>query len=299
MNQVVNNQYSNGKEFRDMGLEQKILKRSGSFRVPAGKSREEAFLLLKSRISDTKKSDRKSGTIIRNITLQIASAAAAVLFLSGIWFLVIRNHNEKVVAERGTHIDYRLPDGSKVTLNADSKIVYNKREFTGNRIMELEGEAFFEVEKGYAFLISTKHANIKVLGTSFNVYSRDDLFKVSCLSGKIRIYTENQSVEIIPGESAAMTGKNLISYSDKNLNSSAGWIKGEFYFENSPLNLIFKEIERQFNVKFAVTKMEEKYFTGSFTNNDLKNALEIVCIPMGLKYEIGNNGKIFITETTQ
>ena len=158
---------------------------------------------------------------------------------------------------------------------------------------------FFEVTRGNPFHISTSNADITVLGTSFNVCSRGNLFKVSCITGKIKVNTATQSVEITPGESATLKGNDLISYPDKNSGTSAGWIRGEFYFENSSLDIIFKEIERQFNVKFVAKEMNEKHFTGSFTNNNLKDALEIVCIPMGLKYEIGNNGKILVQEKAQ
>ena len=71
---------------------------------------------------------------------------------------------------------------------------------------------------------------------------------------------------------------------------------GEFTFEDAPLNSVFMEIERQFNVKFASLKFSNKYFTGGFTNKNLVEALDIVCIPMGLTYEIGSNSKIIVRE---
>jgi transmembrane sensor len=300
MSQDVNNRYPDGRDSEDKDLEQKILDRSATFRIPPGKSEKEAFVLLKSRIAEeNSKSYKPTKAIITRLSFRISAAAAACLLLFGTWFLLIRSHNIEVVADRGTHVDYRLPDGTQVKINAGSKIVYNKHDFLKSRNIVLHGEAFFDVVKGNTFHISTVHGDIEVLGTSFNVYSRDNLFKVSCISGRISISSENQSVEITPGESAIFRGKDLISYHDNNLNSSTSWIKGEFYYENSPLNLIFNEMERQFNIKFVTTKMKEKYFTGSFTNNDLENALDIVCIPMGLKYEIGNNGKILIREKTQ
>jgi transmembrane sensor len=300
MHQDVNNRYSNGRDFRDPDQVQKILDRSANLRVPEGISKEQAFLFLKSRIAEEDdKTLRPSGAVIRRMLLRISSLAAVCLLLFGTWLLFYRSHNNKVVAGRGTHIDYRLPDGTRVTINAGSKIVFNKREFTENRDVVLDGEAFFDVVKGNSFQIKTKHGDIKVLGTSFNVYSRDDLFKVSCISGRISVSCENQLVEITPGQTATIAGKDLLSYQDNNVSSSTSWIKGEYYFENSPLDLIFSEMERQFNVKFVATNIKEKHFTGSFTNKDLGNALEIVCIPMGLKYEIGKNGKIFIKEKNQ
>jgi len=300
MSQDVNNRYSNGRDLGETDLEHKILNRSATFMIPPGKSEREAFVLLKSRIAEkSSKLPEPREAVIKGISFRISAVAAACLLFFGIWFLLFRSHNTDVVADKGTHIDYRLPDGTQVNINAGSKIVYARHDFLKNRNVVLQGEAFFEVVKGNTFHISTANGEIKVLGTSFNVYSREDLFKVSCISGRVWVSSENQSVEIGPGESATLRNDDLISYLDNNLSSTTGWIKGEFYYENSPLNLIFNEMERQFNIKFVNAKMIEKYFTGSFTNNDLGNALDIVCIPMGLKYEIGNNGKIFITEKTQ
>ena len=163
----------------------------------------------------------------------------------------------------------------------------------------MEGEAFFDVRKGTAFTINTKLADIKILGTSFNLVSRDNSFKVSCITGKIQISLGSHSLTITPGESATLSNNELLKYSDKNIKRIPNWRIGEFYFEDSPLNLVFKEIERQFNVNFVVAKMDEKFFTGSFTNKNLVNALDIVCIPMELTYEIGGNSKIFIREKPQ
>jgi transmembrane sensor len=299
MDHIVNNRYSNGRKFKDLDPEQKILSRSAGFRVQSGKSAEEALSLLKHRIWSENFTAGSSDSLMRGLIIKISSIAAACLLVLGLGYMALRGRSNQVVADKGSHIDYSLPDGSKVIINADSKIVFNKKDFNRKRTLILEGEAFFNVEKGTPFIISTKNADIKVLGTSFNVYSRDDLFKVTCLTGKISVSDKNDSVEIMPGESASLDGKELIFYKDKNANTSAGWIDGEFYFENSPLSVIFKEMERQFNVKFVTGEIESKYFTGSFTNNDLKNALEIVCIPMGLKYEIGKNGRIQIREKTQ
>jgi ferric-dicitrate binding protein FerR (iron transport regulator) len=183
-----------------------------------------------------------------------------------------------------------------VKINSDSKISFNNSDFLKNRRLKLDGEAYFEITKGDDFIISTRLADIKILGTTFNVFSRDDDFKVSCLTGRILVSKNNESVTISPGESATIIDNRLIYFEDKNINTSNGWTAGDFNFENAPLNMIFSEAERQFNVKFVLQNVGEKYFTGSFSNIDLNAALETICQPMGLKYEIGGKDKIFITE---
>ncbi len=204
-----------------------------------------------------------------------------------------------MIAEKGTHKEYRLPDGSIVNLNADSKISFIGRDFINNRHVSLNGEAFFDITKGSSFTISTSNGEIRVIGTSFNVNARDNSFIVSCITGKILVSVRNQSVTITPGESATLTGKGLISYTDSDMSRVTRWLDGEFIFVNSSLDLVFSELERQFNVKFAGINFKNKFFTGSFSNKDLQIALEIICIPMGLNYEIGSNGEIFVTENPE
>ncbi len=161
---------------------------------------------------------------------------------------------DKLITGNGSHKEYQLPDGSKVTLNADSKISWSGKKFTNDRHINLDGEAFFDVTKGSAFTISTGTGKIKVLGTSFNVYARDNSFKVSCFTGKIMVSAGGKTVTITPGESAELSGSDLNYYPDENLDKTTGWINGEFYYENTSLKIVFEEIERQFNVKFATRR---------------------------------------------
>jgi ferric-dicitrate binding protein FerR (iron transport regulator) len=181
-------------------------------------------------------------------------------------------------------------------MNADSKMSFEKSKFNHKRFLSLEGEAFFKVKKGKAFTVHTKFANIKVLGTSFDVLARENLFKVSCVTGKVLVYSEKQSVIIFPGESIIVASNKLSKFHDKNIDIVANWSIGKFYFENSSLILVFKELERQFNVNFALPEMENKFFTGEFTNKNLTDALDIVCIPMNLTYTIDGNNQIHIKE---
>ncbi len=275
----------------------KILSRAAQYRAPFTVSKEEALKKLKAKMETHSIDIPKHAEMGR--TYRIVAVAALMLLLFGIWEFLNHNPLINVIAEKGQHTEYKLPDGSMVAMNAESKISFKKNNFNKNRIVNMEGEAFFDIRKGTAFIINTKLADIKILGTSFDLVSRDNIFKVSCITGKIQVSSGSQSLTITPGESATLNNNELLKYPDKNIKNVPNWRLGEFYFENSPLNSVFKEIERQFNVNFVVTKMDEKYFTGSFTNKNLVNALDIVCIPMGLTYEIGGNSKIFIREKPQ
>jgi ferric-dicitrate binding protein FerR (iron transport regulator) len=281
-------------DFQTMDLEQKILSYTAGYEVPQTISREEALRRVKMKITEEKP------VIVKELNREIirlnwlTSIAAGLLVVFGLWYFMIRKPIVDVVALKGNHTEYRLPDGSQVSINADSKVSFKKKGFLSKRQLYMEGEAFFSVEKGSPFVINTKYADIKVLGTSFNVFARENSFKVSCVTGKVLVTANKKSVTITPGESAELIGDTLSKYNDKRIETIANWRIGEFYFENAGLKIIFDEIERQFNVKFVLPKLNEKYFTGSFSNTNLVNALDIVCIPMGLTYEIGSNSQVFI-----
>lgn len=296
MSRQTDNQYYGSKDFENMNVEEKILFRTSAFRPEEGKSAEKALSILKQRISE--------GQTGRNVEInpavrifRIASALAAVLLLIfGLWRVIYNSGRTSISSERGVQIDYTLSDGSVVKLNSDSKISFSKMDFTKNRQVELTGEAFFEVKKGNSFRVVASNGTVSVLGTNFNVFSRDNIFKVACYSGKVIVNSGKSSVTLDPGERAELGTEELVKFQDEKTKFITGWINGEFYFENTPLNLVFDEIERQYNVKFVGKDINEEYFTGSFVNKDLKTTLEIVCIPMGLEYEIRNNSKISVSK---
>ena len=292
----MDNHNSNRREYDRLEIEKRILDRASKFKVPDGRSTKDSLSLLKMKIAENEKSSviHKTGGV--RMLYLVSTIAAGLLLFVGIWEILIRPAEKVILAEKGSRKEYKLPDGSSVKLNADSKITWSVKEFTGKRHVNLDGEAFFDVTKGDPFTISTKNGNIKVLGTSFNVFARDNSFKVSCFTGKILVSVLNSSVIISPGQSAELTENDLKYYAENDIKKTSGWLNGEFYFENSSLDLVFEEIERQFNVKFVAQNLKNKFFTGSFTDRDLRSALDIICIPMGLNYEIGSNGKISITE---
>ena len=213
----MNDQYSNTESPDSMETERLILDHVSRLRVPDGWSAEEALADLKTRIAEQEGKDHSPKKKDLRIVYWLCSIAAGLLILFAVWQIWFRPSLTQVIAEKGTHKEYRLPDGSIVNLNADSKISFIGRDFINNRHLSLNGEAFFDITKGSSFTISTSNGEIRVIGTSFNVNARDNSFIVSCITGKILVSVRNQSVTITPGESATLTGKGLISYTDSDM----------------------------------------------------------------------------------
>lgn len=132
-------------------------------------------------------------------------------------------------------IKFILPDGTKVSLNSNSKIQL-KEGFgkTGNRILYLEGEAYFDVAKipNQSFIVRTKDQQIEVLGTKFNVraYPHQKETITSLYEGKIKLLTAHQNLLVDPNETVVNTGESL-SKENKDLNISAAWRNMQFSFE--------------------------------------------------------------------
>src|ERR1035437_2347567 len=130
----------------------------------------------------------------KSITLStVFKVAASVLLIIGFSYFGWRYMSQKSVktnmAETNEMI---LPDGSKVSMNARSKLTYHKKDFgKASRIVSLEGEAYFEVQKNPAvpFIIKLDGAEVKVLGTSFNVraYKDMDKIEVTVAEGKVTL----------------------------------------------------------------------------------------------------------------
>ena len=264
------------------------------YHVPRERSKAEALELLRSKLDQT--NTEKPGGSLR-IYLPVAASIALIALLTTIYFY--KSPPSQIVANKGQHIEYTLPDGSNVAINAGSKLSLSEPDFAKKRILKLEGEAFFSVQKGKPFVVKTKTGSVEVLGTKLNVYSRGNALSVSCLTGKVKVTANDQTVIIEPGERADLVSETLKKTTNIQTSQMAGWRSGEFHFDNIPLISIFEEIERQFNVKIATKGIENRFFTGSFSNKNLNEVLETVCLPMHLDYEIKNRNKIRIEPKAQ
>jgi ferric-dicitrate binding protein FerR (iron transport regulator) len=149
----------------------KIIKGTEQLKAP-DYNLEEAF-------SSVKKTKNKTSLIYKNKSSknkwQLGIAASFFLLIGLFAYFNFFNSTE-FSSDYGKQLSFLLPDGSKVLLNSKSTITYNKNNWNTNRTLNLDGEAFFDVEKGSTFTVKTTHGHVKVLGTEFNVNSSNDFF---------------------------------------------------------------------------------------------------------------------------
>ena len=215
-----------------------------------------------------------------------AYSAAAVLVVA-LGLLYVMTLSSQHQTSFGEQLAVLLPDNSSVKLNANSKLEYKTLNWKSNRTLELEGEAFFDVEKGQSFKVFTNLGLVEVLGTEFNVISRDAYFEVQCMEGKVRVSsnTLNKEVILLPGDAVRVVNNTLEEW-DFNLDES-NWTLGETTFFNTPISQVLLALENQFQIKFDKTNIDlNKRFTGAFTHKNLNLALKTVSGPMGISYTV-------------
>ena len=153
-----------------------------------------------------------------------------------------------------------LPDGTKVILNAGSRLAYPDL-FTGNfREVFLMGEGYFEVkhDSKHPFIVQVNNLRIKDLGTRFNVtaYSSDSRIETVLAEGKVSIRQNNSGLfprdtELIPGQLASYNGQTSeIKVKTVNVEDYILWTQGLLKFESVDLNRLVKKLERFYNIRF-------------------------------------------------
>ena len=232
-----------------------------------------------------KKEDRK---VIKLIPNWAYAVAASVVLLLG--FLYFYDAETQYKTGFGEQLAVLLPDNSKVQLNANSEIDFKSRNWKSSRELHLNGEAFFDVEKGQTFKVSSDEGTVEVLGTEFYVISREDYFEVHCQEGKVKVSSEkaNDEVILLPGNAVRVVNKKMEKY-DYDINEP-NWLMGESTFENTPLSQVIISLENQFNISFDASEIDlSERFTGGFTHKNLNLALKTVTIPMDISYTVNNN----------
>lgn len=266
--------------------------------IPGNKTKDEAWAALSAKISSS--SSTKVIPLYRKVWIGVAASVALTL---GAFFLFKAVDQVKIRTSFAETKTIFLPDSSEVTINAASVLTYSKRNWRKSRELQLEGEAFFDVKKGSRFSVLTHLGDVQVLGTSFNVKTRNERLIVSCKTGRVKVFDADHSSDevIIPGQSVTVDrGENLTTPQQIALDFVDTWREGHYYFESRPLREVFEELERQYDVQLNLmdADLERRFYTGYFNNANLEEALKLVCIPMGLRYTINENNTVTINDRT-
>jgi len=234
------------------------------------------------------------------------AAAAVLIILVGATFIyqrVFKAEDWQTFATRNAErLPVILPDGSHVELNAASQIQFQAASFDTLRIVKLSGQAFFEVNPNdHPFVVHTENAQVRVLGTSFDVRARHQKTQVMVQTGKVSLQTLTATVE-----NAVLLTAGQMSFVDKlampirpiAIDSIliAAWRQQRLVFDNTPLAEIAAELQRVYNVeiKIADFELQTLAITGTFEQQLVTEVLASLCLTLHLKVA-GANGKYVIS----
>ncbi len=259
---------------------------AGSLQPKTGRSGEERWKSLNSRISDRRSNKR---ALISGIAASLLLAASLIIYFS-------QNQSVTTLSATDDTGIYFLPDSSKVFLKVGSSLTYSNR-FSKQRHVKLGGEGFFEVRKSKSpFVVSTTLGQVKVLGTSFNVKENMARMTVVCLTGRVEVSDPgNQGTPTQVLTKGTKTSRTSISAFGtpvivKNPEAFKSWMDGNIYFEGELLETVLDEIAAIHSVKVDVPQeVESMRFTGLLPVGDLAKSLDIVCLSSNTTYRLEKN----------
>jgi ferric-dicitrate binding protein FerR (iron transport regulator) len=259
--------------------------------IPWETSKNQAWEALSAKV-DAIPEARQRRLIPRIYTL---SAAAVIIILVGI-SLFLRLYSTTISSLNGENMAALLPDGSTVEINAGSTLTYHPYWWQFSRKVNFEGEGFFKVEKGRKFEVTSTLGNTIVIGTSFTVYSRNDQYRVSCFTGRVKVVSKNDGyVFLDPNERAVVGTDGSIVKKVNHPNEPSNENNNEFLFTGTPLTQVFASISRAYQVPVFFKTEKEFFYTGNFTNEKpLNDVLDLVCKPFGLSFTKQADGSYLV-----
>lgn len=189
-------------------------------------------------------------------------AASVLLFMlgaAGCWFLNSHMREDvysEVVSPYGHKTMILLPDSSVAWLNGNSRIRY-KTDFRHERVVELEGEALFDVHRkpGNLFSVRSKSIRIEVYGTKFNfrAFPNDDKVEITLVHGSVGIFKDQQYLKTMkPGEVVTyLPGQNKIITTSGKIDQIISWQSDELVITNKTLGEVFAYLERWYGVTIS------------------------------------------------
>lgn len=272
-------------------------------------------------------------------TLQIAAAAIIVFLCGGVssYFLYEPRITEKTLASITTDAIYQmvvpkgsqshlvLPDGSKVAINAGSKLTYTADYDVSSRMVCLEGEAYFDVKSNpeKPFVIQTSHLDIKAYGTAFNVkaYPEDPMIVTTLESGELHIesrdddhfdmvlqpnqniiyYKTEQKRHVIGSENKQSNKSNIKNKhiidepspaptvtDNVNTDIYTSWKDPEWIIDAQTFGSLATSLERKFNVQiiFGSPDLKKYRFSGTIRKETLEQVLNALTLTAPMQYKI-------------
>jgi transmembrane sensor len=263
-------------------------------------------LLAKIRLAIEEKEKAAIQRRLRIVTwgLRVAAVLVTALIITNLFLVFQDSHPEELVQMQtitiphGARSNLSLADGSKVWLNSGSVLSFSS-DFSGNRNLELEGEAYFEVvESDIPFTVTTPLGNVQVTGTAFNVKAlkEGNQFETTVEEGSVNVFSSlvPKIACLKPGQQARLTnGQWELSKVETELYTS--WKEGKIIFRREYLPEVAKRLERWYNVKIELDtdpRLQKIYYTGTLEMESFSEVLELLKVTASINYNYNDKTRV-------
>lgn len=232
--------------------------------------------------------------------LLLGAVATAVMF--GSQSESSPSRQPRVIAtDAGERTRIQLADGSTVHLNAESRLTVSPSFNDERRVVRLQGEGYFDVSPGGAFVVKVRDTQVQVLGTAFNVraYSSDNHVSVVVAEGTVGVDAteDDRAQKMLQSRQQALvssTGQVQVT-SDVTLAHHLGWRNGRLVFRSTPLRTVIRTLERQYGVKgwLLDDELADRQLTAAFDDKSLDQVLDVVALSLEIGYRRSDSTVVF------
>lgn len=272
--------------------------------VVSEKIREEILQNIQNRIKPTVKDEDRRTNFVP--WFRVAAAISFFLIAGYLLFDQLGSQTEikqavvakieEVYAAKGQKIDIQLSDGTRIKLNANTKISYPENFADSIREVTVDGEAYFDVARDpkRPFIVHTSHATTQVIGTSFNIHTTQEAFAVTLVEGKVNVSLPNgQTALLSPNEQATVSrGSDNIAMQKVSVEKYIGWKDNALHFDHITVREAFGLIEDWYNVEIKVKDpaLMNCIVISKYQNESLENVLNSFVFMLKMDFKV--NGRL-------
>ena len=260
---------------------------------------DKAWMNLQGKINVSEPEKSNGIPVLSFFTGRFMKIAATVLILLSVGITLIYLGNTDALTRQITfatgndqkNLKVSLPDGSEIFLNRNSELTYRSNFGKHGRTVNLSGEAFFDISPDAAkpFIIDAGNASVKVIGTSFNVITRNSESSVEVFvkTGRVMLSDNegSKSLAVDPG----YIGKISPASVEKELNNNPNylsWNTGKLVYNGQKLDIVFNDLKRVYNMDIIADDpaILENLWTSPIDNQQQETIIRLICTSFNLSY---------------
>jgi ferric-dicitrate binding protein FerR (iron transport regulator) len=214
----------------------------------------------------------------------VLAVSTIILLLVILPILYLQLNIVHISTERGEILSHTLPDGSLAQLNAESALKYKKSGWKSKRNMEIDGEVYFNAEKGQIpFVVNSDNITVTVLGTQFNIKHRNNIVEVAVNKGKVQVAhkVQDKYVTLSAGQMSRFMDEEPPRQPEAlPFANYPGWMGNKLMVYQENLLNVCREIERRFNVQVQISNREivNVTVTGVLETDSIESVLSTLAI---------------------